>query len=192
MRNRTVAWFLAWMLVLGTGFAQELPNSGAFVRNVVLEAARPLSLEAALRLIAQAAGVDLLVGSVPSVDVRGRISGPFRQVLDTLVNVYGGGQVGYRLVGNTVIVGPKTSLPGPESPARPTAPSLRYLGFASSQGKAVGAVELLGKVYLVAVGDLLPGTDLRVVGLSPLQLEVASGNQRYRYPLGGSTEEVGR
>lgn len=177
-------WLVLTILFSGLVLGQGLPGTGAFVKPVTLEASRSLPLEAALRLIAQAAGVDLLVGAVPSVEVRGRISGPFRQVFETLITVYGGGQVGYRLVGNTVVVGPKEAATISQVSAEPTAPSLRYLGFASSGGRALGAVEVLGRVYLLRVGDPVPGTVFQVVSLSPGYLEVASGGTKFRYALG--------
>jgi hypothetical protein len=149
---------------------------------VVLEASRALPLEAALRVVAQAAGVDLLVGAVPQVEVRGRISGPFREVLDTLVRVYGGGQVGYTLVGKTVVVGPKDALlPSGGTPS--AAPSLRYLGYARSGERALGVVEFGGRTYVLSQGDVVPGTSYRVVQLSPASLVLSWGDRRFTYAM---------
>ena len=182
--------WMGLLVVLGSVgvLGQGLPNTAPFNKPVTLEASRALPLEAALRLIAQAAGVDLLVGAIPNNEVRGRISGPFHTVLDTLVSVYGGGQVGYQLVGRTVVVGPKVTLAAPPPAPEPAAPLLRYLGFAASGGRALGAVEVGGKVYLVRVGETIPGLQAQVVGLSPLVLEISLGNKRFRYPMGAGQE----
>lgn len=171
--------------------AQGLPREGSFARQVVLEAPRALPLEAALRLAATAAGVDLLVGAIPQAEVRGTIRGPFWQVFETLVSVYGGGQVAYSLVGSTLVVGPRPAESSQaEGGGKGQAPSLRYLGYARGAQGGLGALEVVGKVQLVRVGDqvVAPGGELKVVEVSPSRVVVERGGRRFAFYLVGGEE----
>lgn len=178
-----VRFLLAALLVFAAyGTAQGLPRQGAFARQVTLEASRALPLEAALRLIAGAAGVDLLVGAIPETQVRGSMRGPFWQVFETLIAVYGNNQVSYSLVGNTLVVGPRPA----QTVEEVLAPRLRYLGFAKGVSGSLGAVEVGGRVVLLGPGDVLPGfTAFRVKELSERRLVVEGRGRQFVYPLAG-------
>lgn len=171
-------------------WGQPLPNVAPYNRVVSLEAGRALPLEGALRLVAQAAGVPLLLGQVPEVAVKGRIQGSFREVLDLLVRVYGQDQVGYLLVGNTVVVGPKEALAklqGPKPSQGSPGPDLKYLGYGAGPGGAYGLFALDGRVYVLREGERLEGWSVRK--LSPARAElVREGAVSISLPLFGGEQ----
>ncbi len=164
---------LAVSVLCAVALAELLPNTAPYNKAVVLEAGRALPLEGALRLVAQAAGVPLLLGQVPEVTVKGRVQGTFREVLDLLVRVYGQDQVGYLLVGSTVVVGPKEALArlqAPKPPQGSPGPDLRYLGYGVGPGGAYGVFAVDGKVYVLRSGERLGGWTVRK--LSPVGAEL--------------------
>lgn len=185
--KRGVVLFLFPLLL--SALAQALPREGSFARQVAIEAPRALPLEAALRLAATAAGIDLLVGAIPQAEVRGSIRGPFWQVFETLVTVYGGGQVAYSLVGNTLVVGPRPA-EASQGETGGKAPSLRYLGYARGGQGNLAALEVMGRVQLVRVGDqvVAPGGELKVVEITPTRVMVERGGKRFVFYLAGGEE----
>ncbi len=181
---------LAVLALCAVGLGELLPNTAPYNKTVSLEAGRALPLEGALRLVAQAAGVPLLLGQVPEVTVKGRIQGAFREVLDLLVRVYGQDQVDYLLVGNTVVVGPREALArlqAPKPPQGSPGPDLKYLGYGVGSGGTYGVFSVDGKVYVLRPGERLGGWTVRK--LSPARAElVREGADSISLPLFGGEQ----
>lgn len=111
MRTLILTSLLA--ITASTATAQVLPNRAPFTNDVSLTAPlQGLKLEAAIDGLAKAAGVTAVLKDIPDVTIKTSFSKkPFGEMISTLINVYGDGQVTYEaLEGNVLIVAPKASI----------------------------------------------------------------------------------
>lgn len=100
------AALLALALALGTAGATSLPNTKEFNSPVSLTTpVGGMTLEAALSSISRAVGFTLVARDLPATQVKLNFTKrPYREVFETLVNVYGADNVDYASLGNKLIV----------------------------------------------------------------------------------------
>lgn len=100
------AALLTLTLALGTASAASLPTTKEFTTPVSLTTPiGGMTLETALSSISRAAGITLVARDLPAIQVKANfVKRPFREVFQTLVNVYGADNVDYASLGNKLVV----------------------------------------------------------------------------------------